>query len=325
MRAHAAQLRYPYARVLLARTKLAYVHIRNLLNDAKRDRTGRIAGYVAIWLPEEFLLLFLREGDVVNAVSATASGVRPISIASALGRVPGEPEFGEICFHEAPPELLACMYHTLVVPSAPFPADLNVADPKALLPHLRDTRFDGVVEVVNRDTVNYLTLTDGLIDRAFVVDGAGESRAQQLARVFGPPSPKSQVRVQGWPGPAVLPAQAPTALVAAYRELVERLYVELGSYGVPVPSAVGERVRDALTARHPALRHFAAGNKPEDPTDDEEQVSAAVAAWVTETIREAVDGDDEVAANVVKAAARERRHMLHAAGFLSVLPWSVEW
>jgi hypothetical protein len=48
---------------------------------------------------------------------------------------------------------------------------------------------------------------------------------------------------------------------------------------------VGERVRDALIERHPALRQFAAGAKPEDPADDGEEVTAAVAAWVTETTR----------------------------------------
>jgi len=46
---------------------------------------------------------------------------------------------------------------------------------------------------------------------------------------------------------------------------------------------------------------------------------------VTDTVREALDGDEETAGNVVKAAARDRRHMLHAAGFLSALPWSIEW
>ena len=88
---------------------------------------------------------------------------------------------------------------------------------------------------------------------------------------------------------------------------------------------MGERVRDALVERHPSLRTFTSGGKPEDPAEDHAVVTAAVAAWVTDTIREALDGDDESAANVVKAAARDRRHMLHAAGFLSALPWSIEW
>jgi hypothetical protein len=122
-----------------------------------------------------------------------------------------------------------------------------------------------------------------------------------------------------------MPNQAPAALVSAYRDLIDKLYTELGSYGVPVPSAVGERVRDSLVTQHPPLRHFVSGAKSEDPAEDQDQVTAAVAAWVTETIRESLDGDDDAAASVVKAAAKERRHMLHAAGFLSALPWTVEW
>ena len=69
----------------------------------------------------------------------------------------------------------------------------------------------------------------------------------------------------------------------------------------------------------------AAGTKLEDPADAADEVTGAIAAWVTETIRESLDGDDEAARGVVKAAARERRHMLHAAGFLSALPWELEW
>ena len=201
MPAHAAQLRYPHGRVLLGRTKLAYVHLRNLLSDAKRDRTARVAGYVAIWLPEEFILLFLRDGEVVNAVSATPRGNEAIAISSALARIPAEPEFGEIAFYEAPVELLVCMYHTLVVPPEPWPADFAAADPRVLFPHLRDTKFSGVVEVVNRDTANYLVLHDGLIEQTYVADDNGAGRTEQLARVFGPTSPRPRARVRGWPGP----------------------------------------------------------------------------------------------------------------------------
>ena len=66
--------------------------------------------------PRSSLLLFLRDGEVVNAISATQRGTESIAISSALARIPAEPEFGEIAFHEAPAELLVCMYHTLLVP-----------------------------------------------------------------------------------------------------------------------------------------------------------------------------------------------------------------
>jgi hypothetical protein len=325
MPAHAAQLRYPHGRVLLARTKLAYVHLRNLLTDAKRDRTARVAGYVAVWLPEEFIVLFLRDGEVVNAVRLTQRGNEAIAISSALARVPAEPEFGEIAFHEAPVELLVCMYHTFLVAPEPWPVDFAAGDPRILFPHLRERRFSGVVQVVNRDTANFLVLQDGLIEQTFVADDNGAGRTEQLARVFGPTSPRPRARVDAWTGPLRMPSQAPSALVLAYRELIQRMYSELGSYGVPVPSAVGERVRDALLPRFPALRRFAAGEKPEDPSEDTQSVTEGVAVWVTDTAREALDGDEDAVRRVVKAAARERRHMLHAAGFLSALPWELEW
>ena len=209
MPALAARLRYPYGRVLLGRTKLAYIHLRNLLTDAKRDRTARVAGYVAIWLPEEFLILFLREGEIVNAIRATAHGNEPIAISSALGRVPAEPEFGEIAFYEAPVELLVCMYHTFLVPSDPWPGGFSAGDARVLFPHLRGERFTGVVEVVNRDAANYLVLQDGLIERTFVVDDNGSGRTEQLARVFGPASTRPNALVAAWRGPLHMPTQAP--------------------------------------------------------------------------------------------------------------------
>jgi hypothetical protein len=66
-------IRYPAKRVLLQRTRLAYVHLRNLLTDAKRDRSARVSGYVAVWMPEELLVLYLEEGEVVNATVSVRS------------------------------------------------------------------------------------------------------------------------------------------------------------------------------------------------------------------------------------------------------------
>src|SRR6188768_1656301 len=112
MPATVAGLRYPHTRVLLPRTRLAYVHLRNLLSDAKRDRSARVSGYVAIWLPEEFLVLYLQNGELVNACCHDGKQFGAIAISQALEKVPSEPEYGEICFHEAADEQLSCMYAT---------------------------------------------------------------------------------------------------------------------------------------------------------------------------------------------------------------------
>ena len=111
MTLRASSLHYPVDRALLRRTRLAYVHLRNLLTDAKRDRAARVFGYVGVWLPDELLVLYMQEGEVVNA-TATADGARfrSLPISEAIAKVPSAAEFGEICFHEADDEQLATMY-----------------------------------------------------------------------------------------------------------------------------------------------------------------------------------------------------------------------
>src|SRR5258707_15820332 len=111
MPAIVAGLRFPYSRVLLPRTRLAYVHLHNLLTDAKRDRSARLSGYVAVWLPEEFVVLYLQAGEEVNATVMDGKGWRPVEISSAPKRIPEEPEYGEICFHEAADDHLASMFY----------------------------------------------------------------------------------------------------------------------------------------------------------------------------------------------------------------------
>src|ERR1700676_4755853 len=127
-------LRYPCTRVLLPRTRLAYVHVKNLLTDAKRDRGARVSGYVAIWLPEEFLVLYLQGGELVNACIHDGHSFQPLAIGAAVEKVPAEPEYGEICFHEADDIQLACMYATQTTGPEPWPPELRTSDPAALFP-----------------------------------------------------------------------------------------------------------------------------------------------------------------------------------------------
>src|SRR5947208_2135751 len=127
-----ASLRFPFSRVLLPRTRLAYVHLRNLLTDAKRDRAARISGYVAVSLPDELVILYLLGGEVVNAPVRDSRTSGALSIATALEKVPPEPEYGEICFNEADPEQLACMFATQATTADAWPTGMASQDPAAL-------------------------------------------------------------------------------------------------------------------------------------------------------------------------------------------------
>jgi hypothetical protein len=160
-------IRYPAKRVLLQRTRLAYVHLRNLLTDAKRDRAARVSGYVAVWMPEELLVIYLEEGEVVNATSSS-DGVsfHAVAISEAIGRVPASAEYGSVCFHEATNEQLDLMFAGQTGAPIPWPRELTPTDADALLAYLYATMHDtyylsaGVHWIEIRGGTNGTALTD---------------------------------------------------------------------------------------------------------------------------------------------------------------------
>jgi hypothetical protein len=327
----AASLRFPCERVLLARTKLAYVHVRNLLTDAKRDRAARIYGYVAIWLPEEFLVLYIRSGEVANAMALDDEGYRALSIADAINLVPAEPELGEICFHEASDRQLACMHYSQMEEPTAWPDELDPTDPDALFAHLGATTFDGMLEIVDDGAINYVLLRDGLVERCFLSCGASETDEPEVLRArrpFSESANREKLGVFRWPVPPPLPVQANPSLIQAYRELTQALVGKLVDEGNPGANKVAEYARDALIADHPCLAFFSAlfpAPDLNDPVVDADTLTAAIAQWVQEIILAAVDLDTTRPEQILRSVTHERRHVFQSAGFFQRLPWPITW
>ena len=318
-----AGLRFPHERILLPRTKLAYVHLRNLLTDAKRERAARVYGYVAIWLPEELVLLYLQEGELVNATTLDPSGAMDIPIADALDKVPPEPEYGEICFHEADDEQLACMHYAHVVGEEPWPDELNPLDPHALFPYLLATTFDGTIEVTLDGNVNYLIVRDGMVERAFLSSVHFGELDEKIEALFRPDGRASRMGVRRFPVPPPVPSQAPPALIHAYRELVNGLVRELITQGKDSAPIIAELARQSLATTHAPLHSFTAMDRlVHDPVAGVEELTDAVAAWVTEVLWAAADMDGGPEA-IIRKLTHERRHMFQSAGLFERLPWQM--
>jgi hypothetical protein len=317
-----AGLRFPHSRVMLPRTRLAYVHLRNLLTDAKRDRSARVSGYVAVWLPEEFVVLYMQRGEVVNATITDKNGSRAIAIASALERIPAEPEYGEICFQEADAEQLASMFMAQTMAPDPWPGDLNYTDPAVLFPFLMSIMFNGMVEIVTDGSVNYLVFHAGAVERAFLSFPATGSIVERVAKLFAPGT-----KVEGfrrWPSVEPLPVQAPKELVQAYRDLTNGLVQRLVASGRDSAPAVAEHARQHLIKDHPDLDCFSIGKKPpREPIADTQRITAAVAAWLKDIMWAAADHDGMPPETLLKELTWERRHMFQSAGFYERLPWKV--
>ncbi|MBX9928002.1 MAG: hypothetical protein K2X99_03735 [Gemmatimonadaceae bacterium] len=314
-------LRFPCQRVLLARTRLAYVHLRNLLTDAKRDRAARVFGYVGIWLPDEFLLLYLQEGEVVNATATTdALRWRAIPISEALGRVPAAAEYGEICFHEADDEQLAAM-HADQVSDTPQPApDTQWADPAHVLGALAAVMHDGLLALDEGGAQHYVMLRMGAPVRGFFVDDAAATAEFRVRDLLSRRGAALRPRLYGVP--RSLPQQAPPALIAMYREMSAALVHRLTALGVPEAPLLAEQTRQYLAPRYPVLERFSLSvPNPRDPVTDAPTLSAAMGAWLSGVVA----GQGAAAATIVRDLTRDRRHVLQSTGFFDALPWKLQW
>ena len=325
-----AELRFPHERILLGRTKLAYVHLRNLLTDAKRDRAARVFGYVAIWLPDGMVMLYLQEGEVVNATWSTdGDRWQPMAIAEAIAKAPPEPELGEICFHEADDEQLACMWEAQHAPADEWPAELNASDPRSLFPFLRASTWDGMMEIVKDGERHYLIFRDGSVVRTFLADDSQGPVPARVLKLFDPSRHGGKTRSRRWNIPPALPVQASPALIGAYRDLVRRLVDRLHSGGSAGAREVAESARTVLVERHPVLQYFPlgrAGTTPvptRDPVVSPDALTPAIAAWVGELLFATSDYGGATPESVLSDLTRERRHMLQSAGFYELLPWTV--
>jgi len=324
MPASLAALRFPYSRVLLPRTRLAYVHLRNLLNDAKRDRAARISGYVAVSLPEELVILYLQGGEVANATIRDRDSSRAVAIANALDTVPSEPEYGEVCFHEADAEQLAVMFATQALPRDPWPTGFVAQDPAALFPYLMSTVFDGVLEIIANDAVNYLVFRNGAVARAFLTSAHHGTVVDRVSKLFAREGRAGDLQIGRWGVPAPLPVQAPPALVQAYRDLAAKLVQRFVDDGRESAPAIAEHARQNLVATHPDLDCLSFnGRPPREPISDTASLTSCMAAWIREVVWASVDHDAVAPETVLRELTWDRRHMFESAGLFAQLPWKV--
>jgi hypothetical protein len=324
MAASPTALRFPHTRVLLPRTRLAYIHLRNLLNDAKRDRSARISGYVAISLPDELVVLYLIAGEVVNATVRDSHGSRALAIPSALEKVPHEAEYGEICFHEADLEQLSCMFATHAQPPVPWPDPFSPSDASTLFPYLMSLTFDGVLEIIANDAVNYLIFKNGTVARTFLASAHHGTIVDRVAKLFAREGRVGELRVARWDVPPPLPIQAPPQLVQAYRDLATSLVQRLVDNGRDSAPTIAEHARQNLLPSHPVLASFALSGQPStEPLVDAKGLTSGVAAWIKEVMWAAVDHDATSPGELLRELTWDRRHVFQSAGLYEQIPWKV--
>lgn len=323
-----ADLTFPSLRVQIQRTRLAFIHLDNLLHFAKIDRDGRVDGYLVAYLPDEVALLFFRRGEVMTAVAFTEAGRTIVPIASVLRRMRQEMERGELAFCDAPMEQLTWMYHSCALP--PEPKMVDAKQPETIFPALQHEKFGGVLELISDGRVSYLRFDVGKFVSGYFTGKSDKTSIGQHVEALFRPRPdgaKPLVTAAVFRPNGELPEQASPAMIQSYRELFWHI-LDVAERQVPGEGQKrGVKVRDALASGSAPLG--AIGTPPDRELPElvarPDQLTQTLADWTRQVLQQLEIIAPGVAPAIVQEATREQRFVLQKAGFYQSLPWTVSW
>jgi hypothetical protein len=323
-----ADLQFPQVNRLIHRTRLAFIHFDNLLAYAKRDRDGRIDGYIVAYMPDECVLLFFRKGEAVNAAALHTAGRQVITITEALKRMRTEVERGDLAYCAAPMEQLAWMYASCSGAYQPRLVDVN--QPEKFFPTLQQEKATGVLELISNGRVSYLKFDQGKYLSGYFCDKPENvPPARYLESLFdsGQGGAAPAMAAGMFPPADDLPAQAATALINTYRELYWRIVDAVDREFPGEAKRRAQKVTAAIVNTHQALALMSVprGTDTPDAVVREEELATALTDWALQLLEGAEVMMPGTATKVLKDATREHRYVLQAAGFYGRLPWRVTW
>jgi hypothetical protein len=216
------------------------------------------------------------------------------------------------------------MFASQSQPPLPWPDGLVPSEASSLFPYLASQKFDGVVEIIANDAVNYLIFKNGTVARTFLASAHHGTMVDRVKKLFAREGRVGDLRVSRWDAPPPLPIQAPPGLVQAYRDLASALVQRLVDAGRDSAPTIAEHARQNLLPTHPVLESFSLGGRPsKEPLADTQGLTSGVAAWIKEVMWAAVDHDATSPEELLRELTWERRHVFQSAGLYELIPWKV--
>lgn len=322
--------RFPHDVAYMARTKLCYIHLPGLLSDGKRDRSARVSGFVAIDHGQWCELIFMRAGEPFNAgrIGGGERGIRSMSQTIDQAVCLAERgESGHVGYYGASENQLRSMLATLVSAPVVWREEVQGLPPERLFTELATRRFSGVLEAFEAcGAHHYLTFREGRFQQGFLSDGVGGGSVGQGVQALFEHADRPP-KLGLYPLLAELPAQASPELIDVYRSVLQGLVLELArrtSRGSAV--SLLREAGAAVLPGHPAVTDFVVaddGAVRGDSLASRSALTAALAAWVMETLAGAADRTQVDPPEVLEVVTRGNRLTLSEQGFFRRLPWPI--
>ncbi len=319
---------FPASDTLLARTRLIYLHLDNLLSFAKRDRDGKVDAFFLGYLPDELITLYFRQGELVTATGMGAAHRGVLPLAEAVRRLKADPERAEAAYCAAPLVQLELMYQACAAPAEPWVVDSR--HPERIFPRVAEESYTGALEIISNGRVNYLQFDHGkFISGFFYARPESTPLPAYIEGLFQPDADgvMPALSVSGVPPTAGLPVQVLPSQVRMYRELWVRISEAIESELPGDGLRRVDRVTTRFLAVRPSLEDLlpSNGGDPAMVATPAARITADLAAWTGALLTEVEVVSPGAGPRILQDATRDQRHLLQAAGFYAHFPWSLTW
>ncbi len=202
---------------------------------------------------------------------------------------------------------------------------MKASDATVLFPYLASTTFDGFIEIVANDHVNYLALQNGAVARAFLSSPAIGTVIERVAKVFSREGRVGDLRVTSL-GAAAAASHAGAARAGSSvpRSRLRACRPRGGAWTGGRSSSRRACPSDARAEASGARRVLRSrGGAAADPVADTRELTSGVAAWIREVLWTAKGADDAPPEDLFRELTYERRHIFQSAGLFDQMPWKV--
>lgn len=306
---------------MLQNAKLEYIAFDNILADAKKERASKISGYLEVIYPDGSEFLFLRRGEPFNAARFTRDGRAAKTIQEVVEKAKTA-SGGMVNLYETSEELVAMVVATLTAQPMFKGAGLGKINVDALFERLRNSRFNGFLELRKGVELSYVRFKGGeAVKGFFIAKPEVPITTQALRELFSALGPEETLLIDGYEeSQETAIEQATPATVTLFQNTINRIAQDLaGVVGPALVKKTLERSRAAIEVRYPFMKDFTvegngtvSGNTLTSPAT----LAKAFAEWTgifVESFRSLLGRRLEP---LVQSSLRDYRYALKSTGFV---------
>lgn len=176
-------MRFPTGTPHLQNAKLSFVNFDSILRDSKVERASKISGLITVLYPDATELLFLRQGEPVNAARFTRTDRSIIPISEAIDKAKKSP-VGTVSIYEVADELLAMILATFNTKPAVEAVDAAETEPDTVLEKFASTKFTGFVELRRGVELSYVRFDGGKPVHGYFSGRPGDEVSEEILRKY---------------------------------------------------------------------------------------------------------------------------------------------